>query len=303
MALEFVSRLLSMAKARGRPHVLAVAAAGEPVCLESVQVARDEGLLEPLLYGDRPEIEGILRSLGADPGSFRIEHVPDPVDSAHRACQAIVEGRAGLIMKGQMQTGDLLRVYFDRRYGLRGDRPLSHVGLFEVPGYGRLFALTDAAINVAPDDDRMLAIARNAVGFMQRLGWRRPKLAIVAAIGRVTESQPFTASAARVAERIAREIPDCDVAGPLALDEAMSPGAAATKGVGGAVAGNADVVMVSSIEAGNVIYKSLTMFAHAKVVGACVGGRAPIVMTSRADTEETKLLSMALSCILSDDHG
>lgn len=300
MALEYLSRILSMAKQSGRPRRLAVAAAGERVCLEAVTVARQEGLVEPLLYGDRPTIESLLVELGQSPADYRIHHEPDATESARRAAEALAAGDAQIIMKGLMQTGDLLRVYFDKRYDLRLNRPISHVGLFEVPGFGRLFTMTDAAINVAPDEERMTAIAANAVGFMHKLGWEKPKVAMLAATNRVQENQPATVRAAAVAARLAREVPDAVIAGPLALDEAMSSGAAATKRVDSAIRGDADVLVVPSLEAGNVIYKTLTMFAHAKVVGACIGGKAPIVMTSRADTEETKLLSMALCCYLSD---
>lgn len=303
MALAYVSRLLSMAKARGSPRVLAVAAAGERACLEAVAVAREEGLVEPLLYGDGPVIEQILRELDRRPGDYQIFHHADVVEAARRAAAALAGGQAQIIMKGLMYTADLLRVYLDKSFGLRSQaRPISHVGLFEVPAYGRPFAVTDAAINVAPDDERLFHVLANAVSFMRRLGWRSPRAALVAATNRVQENQPASVHAARVAARAGREIPDAVVAGPLALDEAMSPEAARTKSISGPVAGNADIIVVPNLECGNAIYKTLTMFAHAKVVGACVGGRAPIVMTSRADTEETKLLSMALACCLVDDQ-
>ncbi len=300
MAFEYLSRILSMAKQSGRVRRLAVAAAGEQVCLESVVVARQEGLVEPALFGDAPVIEKLLKELGQSPADFRIVHEPDPMASARLAAESLASGESQMIMKGLIQTGDLLRVYFDKRYGLRQDRPISHVGLFEVPGFGRLFAMTDAAINVAPDDDRMVAIAANAVSFMRRLGWARPKVAMLAASNRVQENQAATVRAAKVAERCGREMPEGLFAGPLAIDEAMSAEAAGTKRVAGPIQGDADILVVPTLEAGNVIYKTLTMFAHAKVLGACIGGRAPIVMTSRADNEETKLLSMALCCYLAD---
>ena len=301
MPLEYLSRLLSMAKKSGGSRHVAVAAAGERVCLESVIVARQEGLVEPILYGDRPLIERLLGGLGRDPAGFEIRHAPDPQEAAVQAVEAVATGRAQLLMKGLVQTGDLFHVYFDPRWKLReSDRRLSHVGLFEVPGYGRLFAMTDAAISVAPDEDRFAAICRNAVEFMHRLGWSCPRVALLAASSRVSPRQPATALAARVAERAAREIPGAVFAGPIAIDEAISPEAAATKGLAGPIAGDADVLVVPSLEVGNVFYKTMTALHHAKVVGAVIGGRVPVVLTSRADSEETKLLTVALSCYLAE---
>ncbi|MFH1024226.1 MAG: phosphate acyltransferase [Planctomycetota bacterium] len=298
MPFVHASRLLSLAKSAGRPRTLAVAAAAELACLEAVVVAEAEGLVKPRLFGDRPEIERLLRSLDAAPERFAIEHVPDPTAAARRACEEIAAGRAHVLMKGLIQTGDLLRVFFDKQYGLRLDQPLSHVGLFEVPGYERLFAVSDAAINIAPDEERLFRVVQNAVGVMRRLGWERPRVALLAATNRVFEGQPATVLASRVASRAARELP-AEAVGPLALDEAVSAAAAATKGTtGSAVAGRADILIVPNLESGNILYKSLTLFAHAKVVGTCVGGKVPLVITSRSDSEETKLLSMALSCHL-----
>ena len=299
MPLEYLSRLLSMAKKSSGPRTVAVAAAGERVCLESVVVARQEGLIDPVLYGDELAIEKILGELDQDPGEYATHHVPDPMEAAERAVEAVAVGGAQMLMKGLVQTGDLFHAYFDKRWNLREPgRPLSHVGLFEVPGFPRLFAMTDAAINVGPDEDRFIAVCRNAVEFMHRLGWERPKVALLAATSRVNHRQPATGRAARVAERAEREIPDAIFQGPIAIDEAISRRAVAIKGLSGPIAGNADVLVVPSLEAGNVFYKTMTAFHHAKVVGAVIGGRAPVVLTSRADSEETKLVTVALSCYL-----
>ncbi len=303
MPLEYLSRLLSMARKSSGPRRMAVAAAGEQVCLESVAVARQEGLVEPLLFGDEGIISDILGRLGCDPGDFETHHVPDPRDAAERAVEAVASGAAQVLMKGLVQTGDLFHAYFDKRWNLRNPgRLMSHVGLFEVPGYPRLFAMTDAAINVDLDEDRLLAICRNAVEFMQRLGWERPKVALLAATSRVNRRQPVTGRAERVVERAAGEIPDAVFVGPLAIDEALSPRAVAIKSTAGEICGDADILVVPFLEVGNVFYKTMTALYHAKVVGAVIGGRAPVVLTSRADSEETKLFTVALSCYLAEDR-
>ena len=303
MALEYLSRLMSMAKKSGGPRKMAVAAAAEQVCLESVVVAREEELVEPVLYGDKEVITGILNDLGQDPGSFRIKHFADDIEATEKAVEGVARGETSMIMKGLVQTGDLFHAYFDKRWNLRlPGRPLSHIGLFEVPGYRRLFSMSDAALNIEPDEDRLLEIARNSIGFMHRLGWKCPKVALLAATSKVNKRQPVTMRVSNVINRGAKEIPDATWFGPLALDEAISPRAAAIKGVAGPIAGDADVLIVPSLEVGNVLYKTLTAFANAKVVGAVVGGRAPVVLTSRADSEEAKLGTVALSCLLVDEE-
>jgi phosphate butyryltransferase len=302
MPLEYLSRLLSMAKRSSGPRSVAVAAAGEQVCLESVVVAREAGLIEPLLYGDQPVIEQILGGLGQEIAGYEIHHVPDPMEAAERAVEAVSTGRAEMLMKGLVQTGDLFHAYFQKRWDLRNPgRIMSHIGLFEVPGYPRLFAMTDAAINVELDDDRLVAICRNAVEFMHKLGWKRPKVALLAGTSRVNRRQPVTGRAERVAARASREISGAIFVGPLAIDEALSPKATSIKRTQGGIAGDADVLVVPYLEVGNVFYKTMTTLYYAKVVGAVIGGRAPVVLTSRSDSEETKLSTVALSSYLVDD--
>lgn len=301
MPLEYLSRLLSMAKQASGPRTVAVAAAGEQVCLESVVVARQEGLVEPILYGDQPVIEQILGSLEQEIAGYEIHHVPDPLEAAERAVESIAAGRAQMLMKGLVQTGDLFHAYFDKRWSLRNPgRIMSHIGLFEVPGYPRLFAMTDAAINVELDDDRLVDICRNAVEFMHRVGWQRPKVALLAGTSRVSRRQPVTGRAERVAARASREIPGATFVGPLAIDEALSPKAVHIKRTHGSIVGDADVLVVPHLEVGNVFYKTMTSLYYSKVVGAVVGGKAPVILTSRADSEETKLCTVALSCYLSE---
>jgi phosphate butyryltransferase len=302
MPLQYLSRLLSMAKKSSGPRTVAVAAAGEQVCLESVVVALQEGLIRPVLYGDEAEVERILVGLGRDPGDFQTHHVADPIAAAEAAVQAVAEGRAQMLMKGLVQTGDLFHAYFDKRWGLRQPGAImSHIGLFEVPGYARIFAMTDAAINVELDEERLVAICGNAVGFMHRLGWERPKVALLAGTSRVNRRQPVTGRARKVAVRASKEIPGALFVGPLAIDEALSPRAVEIKGTGGNIQGDADVLVVPHLEVGNVFYKTMTSLYHAKVVGAVIGGRAPVILTSRADSEETKLFTVALSCYLVED--
>jgi phosphate butyryltransferase len=299
MPLDYLSRLLSMAKQSSGPRTVAVAAAGEQICLESVVVARQEDLVRPVLYGDQPVIKQLLGGLGQKPADYEIHHVADPMAAAEQAVEAVATGQCQMLMKGLVQTGDLFHAYFDKRWNLRyPGRIMSHIGLFEVPGYPRLFAMTDAAINVELDEGRLVSICRNAVEFMHRLGWARPKVALLAGTSRVNRRQPVTGRAERVAELATDGITDAVFVGPLAIDEALSPRAVEIKRTGGSIAGDADVLVVPYLEVGNVFYKTMTALYHAKVVGAVIGGRAPVILTSRADSEETKLFTVALSCYL-----
>jgi phosphate butyryltransferase len=299
MPLEYLSRLMSMAKKSGAPRILAVAAADDKVCLETVVVAREEELVLPVLFGDQDRISGLLRELGQDPGSYQISHCADTTEAVQKSVAAVAGKEAHLIMKGKVQTGDLFQVYFEKQWDLRlPGRLMSHVGLFDVPGREGLFAITDAALNIEPNQDRLLGIIRNAIELMNRFGWDHPKVALLAATSKVNSRQPVTVKVQEVARRAEKEFPQATVFGPLALDEAINPKAVSIKETAGPIQGDADIMVVPTLEVGNVFYKTLTAFAHAKVVGAVMGGRAPVVITSRSDSEETKLGSLAISCLL-----
>jgi phosphate butyryltransferase len=198
-------------------------------------------------------------------------------------------------MKGSCGTAQLLKGVLNRDWGLRKGDLLSHFALFEIPAYHKLLAITDVAINIAPDVNAKAAILSNAVEYLSNMGISCPKVAVIAAVEKVNNQMPATLDAAMLAQmNIDQQITGCLVEGPLALDNAINKESAEHKGIISEVAGDADLLLMPDIEAGNVLYKSLAYFTEAKVASVVLGASAPVVLTSRSDSQETKLNSIVL---------
>ncbi|MDG4655617.1 phosphate butyryltransferase [Ectobacillus antri] len=277
-----------------QPKVIAVAAAEDNEVIEAVAKSIQAGLAHFILFGDETKIEGLLRFYNiSDSAAVTVRHCTQPAEMAVRA---VKEGKADILMKGNIATATLLKAVLNKEYGLRKGKVLSHVALFEVPGYDRLIFLTDVAMNIAPDLEQKVAIIQNAVQVANSIGVKMPKVAPLAAVEVVNPAMQATIDAALLAQMNRRgQITNCIVDGPLALDNAISKIAAEHKGITGDVAGQADILLVPNIESGNVLYKSLVYFANAKVGAIIAGAKAPIVLTSRADSAEAKLYSIALA--------
>lgn len=278
---------------------IAIASAEDVEVLDAVAAALKIGLAEFLLYGNKIEIEGILKKKHPDlmdhPG-ISIFDEGTKEEAAAAAVKAVRDKHASVLMKGNLPTSIILKAILNKDFGLRSGKILSHVAVFEVPGYKRLLLLTDAAMNIAPRLEQKAEIIKNAVKIAESIGVEMPKVAPLAAVETITESMSATLDAASLTEmNRSGEIADCIVDGPLALDIAISEVAAEHKGIKSEVAGNADILLVPAIEVGNVLYKSLIYFANAKVGAVIAGATAPIVLTSRADTAESKLYSLALA--------
>jgi phosphate butyryltransferase len=217
-------------------------------------------------------------------------------EAAEEAVKAVSSGRADVLMKGMVSTSVLLKAVLNKEYGLRTGNVLSHVAVFEVPGFDRFTIVTDAAMNIAPDLKQKVQIVKNSVAVAQSIGIKIPKVAPIAAVEVVNPDMQATIDAASLSQMCARgQISGCVIDGPLALDNAVSLDAAEHKGIKSEVAGRADILMVPTIEVGNALYKSLIYFAKAKVGAVIAGAKAPIVLTSRADSSESKLYSLALA--------
>lgn len=265
----------AQAKARSRPVTMAVAQATDPHVEEAV--AEAEGL-------------GLVRGL-------RIVR-DDPAEAAAAAVAAVRSGEAHLLMKGLVQTGQLMKAVLDREAGLRTGRALSHACVLQVPGWPKLLHLTDIALNIRPDLARKADILRNQVAVAHALGLERPKVAALAAVEIVNPDMPATLDARDLQAMSEQgQLGECTVQGPLALDLALSAEAGRVKGVTGPVVGDADVLLVPFIEAGNMLYKGLVALAGAKSAGIIVGARCPIVLLSRSDSAESKLYSIALAVL------
>ncbi|WP_053367068.1 phosphate butyryltransferase [Bacillus sp. FJAT-27245] len=289
----FLESLIGKAVENGKKTV-AVAAAGDHEVLEAVSLAVKRNLANFLLYGDREQIESMYGS--SSDRSISIIHSPDPQKAAENAVKAVSSGRADVLMKGNVQTSVILKAVLNKEFGLRTGKILSHTAAFEIEGYDRLILVTDAAMNIAPDLEQKAGIIRNAVALAKSIGVDNPKVAPLCAVETVNPAMHATLDAASLSAMNRRgQIVGCIVDGPLALDNAVSALAAEHKGICGAVAGKADILLVPSIETGNVLYKSLVYFAKAKVGAVICGAKAPIILTSRSDSSESKLYSLALA--------
>ena len=295
-----LERLLAEARARG-PRRLVVAAAESDTALKAAAMARRQRLAEVALTGDAEALRRRLAELGEDPALYELRPAADDAEAARLAVGMIRAGEAAVLMKGRLQTGDLLRAVLDRRSGLRhGGRLLSDVLVADhpLPGERRLVGVTDGGVNVAPDLEQKRAIIGNAVELFGRLGYARPLVACLCAVEKVSAAMPHTGDAQALAELNARgELPGCLVSGPLALDNALSLEAAREKGIDHPVAGRADLLLAPTIEAGNALGKAFTYLGHAHVAHVLVGALAPVLIPSRVERAEDKLLSIALGVL------
>lgn len=281
--------------------VVAVASAADEEVLEAVHLAVENGLASFILFDNERHISNILNEKFPQLLASRkvlIQHTESEVHSAEEAVKSVSSGHAQVLMKGNLPTAVILKAVLNGDYGLRTGKILSHIAAFEVPNYDRLLFVTDAAMNIAPDLEAKAQIIRSAVATAHACGVRRPIVAPLAAIETVNPAMvPTTDAASLVVMNQRGQIDGCIIDGPLALDNAVSEKAASQKGLTGETAGKADILVVPNIEAGNILYKSLMYFANAKVGAIIQGARSPIVLTSRADSAESKLYSLALAIL------
>lgn len=295
--------LLQLAKLRG-PKTLAVAAAEDKDVLMAVKSALEQGIIKPILVGDKEKIEEIAEDIGFDLSEIELIDKKEKADAARTATELVSSKKADILMKGLVDTATILKQVLDSEIGLRTDKVISHVAVFDIPTYHKVFMVTDAAMNIAPDLNQKKQIIENAVALAQSLDIEIPKVAVIAAKESVSPKMIATVDAKALKEMYENgEIKNCIVDGPLALDNAVSKESARIKGIESEVAGDADILMVTDIDAGNVLYKSLTFLGNAKSAGLILGTSAPIVLTSRADNHEAKLNSIALSVLKASNQG
>ncbi len=295
MILKSLNTFIEIAKSKTKKKIAVAAAEDQPV-LEAVANARKEGICDAILVGNKSEIEKIAKNINFDLSKVEIIDEVNPANSSRIAVRLVREQKAHILMKGMVGTADFLRAILDKDNGLRKGQLLSHIGFFESPNYHKLIALTDVAQNIAPTLEEKIAILNNAVDLYHRLGVDSPKVAILAAVETVNPKMPATIDAALLTMMNKRkQIKGCIVDGPLAFDNAVSEEATHHKGIVSEVAGDSDLLLVPNIEAGNILYKSFTYFGNAVVAAIILGATAPIVLTSRADSDRSKMMSIALA--------
>lgn len=298
MAITNFDQLLAEAERLG-PKRIAVAGAAEYEVLRAAQEATERGIAKCVLVGDLEQIHHEAEEHGISLYGMSLLDVSSNAGAIRRVINLAGEGLVDLVMKGTVSTGKLLSSALRREARLRTGRLLSHVGIFEVPGYDRLIFITDGGVNIKPTVDQKLQIIINAVDVAHRLGVEEPKVALLAASELLSPHIPACLDALALAKMAEQGwVEDALVDGPLALDTAVSPEAAEIAGAAGPVAGHADILIVPDVDTGNMVAKVITFFVQGRMAGVVTGAKLPFVISSRADLHEVKLVSMALGVVL-----
>ncbi|MEM1316165.1 MAG: bifunctional enoyl-CoA hydratase/phosphate acetyltransferase, partial [Pseudomonadota bacterium] len=288
-----------MARTEGIPAIpVAVACPEDEASLGGALLARDKGLIDPVLVGRPDKIRAAAEAIGADLAGLEILEAERHGAAARLAVKTVAEGKADALMKGALHTDDLLRAVLSKSDGLRAGRRLTHVFVLDVPGIGHPVFVTDAAINIAPDLTAKVDIVQNAIDLAISLGIEQPKVGVLSAVETVNPNLPSSVDAALLSKMAERgQITGGVVEGPLAMDNAVSLAAARAKGISGPVAGQAEILVAPDLDAGNMLAKQLTFVARAAAAGVVLGARCPIILTSRADDERARLASCAVAAL------
>lgn len=300
--IKSFEQVLSKVKSQQMKTVAVAVAQDEPV-LEAVRDAKINGIAEAILVGDKNEIEKIAESLNMNIEDYKVVDVKDITQATLEAVKLVSSGEADMMMKGLVDTATFLKAVLNKEFGLRTGKQMSHIGVFEIPGYNRLLFITDAAFNMYPELKEKVDIVKNAVQVAHSLEINVPKVAPICAVEVVNPSMQATLDAASLAIMNMRgQIKGCIIDGPLALDNALSKEAAQHKKISGPVAGEADILLMANIEAGNGVYKCLTYTTDCKNGGLLMGASAPVIVTSRADSPESKLNSIAMASLVANKN-
>ncbi|MDF9409125.1 phosphate butyryltransferase [Pelotomaculum isophthalicicum JI] len=283
------------------PKKVAIAVAQDGEVIEAARECQENGIANAVLVGDADEIARISSERGIDISDFEVIDEPDIDDAARKAVQMVHSGEADMVMKGAVNSPTVLKAVLDKNIGLRTGKVLSHVAVFESPGYNRLMLMTDAGMNIKPTFVQKVDMVKNAVFVAKSLRIETPKVAIISHMELVNPDMTSSVDAGMLCKMAERgQIKDCIIDGPLALDLALSKESARAKGVKSPVAGQADILVLDNIDAANVLYKALVFLGGAKITGLIVGASVPVILTSRADSSEAKLVSVAVGVLMAN---
>jgi phosphate butyryltransferase len=279
---------------------VAVVAAQDEHTLEAVFHAAENNIVEPVLIGSKEKIKEIVAKLGKKISDDAIIDAADEIASAQKAVEMARNGEVDFIMKGKIQTADLLKAVVDKEKGLRTGKVMSHISIQEIPTYHKLLITTDGGMMMYPDLEQKKKIIENAVSVLHSLGYENPKVGVLAAVETVNPKMPESVDAGKLKEmNLNGEITGCIVEGPISYDIAMNKESGIIKGFVSPVAGDPDILIVPNITAGNILGKCLVYSAGAKMAGFIVGAKVPIVLTSRGSSSEEKYLSLVISAAAS----
>jgi phosphate butyryltransferase len=282
------------------PKRLSVAVSQAEDVMTAVEKARQEGLINGILVGDKEETILVCKKLNIDTKNYEFINKKDKTESARAAVKLVSEKKADLLMKGMLGTARILKAVLDKEIGLRTQRLLSHAYVLKLKNYDRLLTMTDGAMNIAPNLEQKAQILQNVIEFCHSLEIKEPKIAILAAVELVNPAMQATIDAACLSKMVERgQITGGIVDGPLAFDNAISKKAALHKGIQTQISGQVDAVLVPEIESGNIFAKSLVYLADAEPAGVLLGTTSPVVLVSRSDSAISKVRSIALGILMS----
>ncbi len=296
MIINNFDQLIKKVSKFERKRKVAVVVAEDAHTLEAVFKAKEEGIVDPILIGNKGKISEIL---GKKDYSFNDEFIIDVEDeraAAYKSVELVNMGEADFIMKGKIQTADLLKAVVDKEKGIRTDKLMSHFAILEVPTYHKLLVITDGGMVMYPDLEEKRKIIENAVDVMLSLGYKKPKIGVLAAVENVNPKMPETVDGAELKKMNQNgEIKNCIIEGPISYDLSVNKESSEIKGFNSPVAGDVDILLTSNITVGNILAKSLIYSGNSKMAGFIVGAKAPVVLTSRGSSTEEKYLSLVLS--------
>ncbi len=274
--------------------------AGKPLPMLSVMDAVNENLIEPIFIGDKDEIQKCADNLKFDISKFETIHEPVENNTAKIAAKLASENKIRIIVKGHIHTDILMKEVLKREYNLLGKTRLSHIWHMTLDKEDKPLIITDGALNVLPNVKTKMHILKNAINFSNRIGIEKPKIAVLSATEEVLDSVQSSLEAKEITELAKKENLNAEVFGPLAFDNSISKKSADIKGIKNTVAGQADVLLVPSVEAGNALVKMMIYFMGACAAGVVIGGKVPVVITSRSDEAPARLASMAAAVVALD---
>lgn len=296
--MKSLKELVELAKKKEKKKVV-VACCQDKEVLLAVEKARKLGLVEAILIGDINKTKHIADSLNINLINYELINIEDLSQACLKAVELVSSKKVDMVMKGIVDTSIILKAVLNKEVGIRDGKILSQVSILDIPNYDRLILLTDPAMNIAPDLNTKKQIIENAVEVAKSIEIKEPKVACICAKEKVNPKMIDTVEAKELEEMCKRgEIKNCIVEGPLALDNAISVEAAKHKNIDNPVAGKADILLVPDIKCGNVLYKSVTFFAQGETAGIVMGAKAPVILTSRSDSDISKLNSIALGILV-----
>ena len=279
---------------------VAIVNAGKPLPMLSTHDAVNENLVEPIFIGDKKEILKCAENLKWDISKYEIIDEPIENNTAAIAAKLASKGKIKIIVKGHIHTDVLMKEVLKREYNLLGKKRLSHIWHMTINKEDKPLIITDGALNVLPNIKTKMHILKNVIDFSNRIGIEKPKVAVLSATEEVLDSVPSSIDANEITKLAKEENLNANVFGPLAFDNSISKKSAAIKGVKNNVAGDADVLLVPSVETGNGLVKMLIYFSGACAAGVVVGGKVPVVITSRSDEAQARLASIAAAIVALD---